>query len=105
MLYNYSTTDWFQEKCGTSYTVIGKEIGTPLLDGKSEAQIEIYDNTRKKFILSFNTKLDNSGSPLSQDNYNIVTNNEYFSLILYDNGKNIYATYSFYYNDLINIKG
>ena len=64
-----------------------------------------YTITLARNSSSFNTKLDNSGSSLSQDNYNIVANNEYFSLILYDKNKNIYATYSFYYNDLINIKG
>ncbi|SEK89573.1 hypothetical protein [Ruminococcus albus] len=102
--HNDTKVEWFQEQCGSGYTLIGKEHGAPFLNGKTEVQIEVYDNDRKKFILSFNTKIDNSGSSLSKDNYNIVANDESFSLVLYDKDKEICGTYSFYYKDLSNIK-
>lgn len=99
--YNYSTKEWFQEKCGEHYTVIGKEIGSPLLNGKSKAQIEIYDNNDNRFILSFNVDVKNDGLSLSKGNYDFSYNDEFVKITLYTFDKKTCGVYRFYFIDLV----
>ncbi len=98
--HNYSSEEWFQEKCGSDYTLVGKEFGAPLLNGKTEAQIELYDNKKKEFILSFGVKISNKGAPLSNENYFISYNNDFIKIILYTHDQEICGIYRFYYDDL-----
>ncbi len=98
--HNYSSEEWFQEKCGRGYTLIGKEFGAPLLNGKTEAQIELYDNNKKKFVLSFDVRINNNGASLSNENYLISYNSDYIIITLYTYDKNICGIYRFYYDDL-----
>ncbi len=98
--HNYSSEEWFKENCGNSYTLIGKEVGEPLLNGKTEAQIELYDNNEKKFVLSFCIKISNEGVPLSNENYFISYNNDFIKIILYTHDQEICGIYRFYYDDL-----
>ena len=98
--FNYKSSSWFsQDICNSNYTIIAKEIGTPLWDGNSDALVTIKDNKKGKFITSFSFEIDNEGAELSERNYSIEDSSEYVKLSFFDKDGNLSSVYRFYYLD------
>ena len=97
--YNRSVNDWFSEECGSNYTVVGKEVGFPILNGKTEAQIELYDNSSKTFVATVTVCIKNGGLPLANDNYDIDYMDDYIRVTLYDKDQKICGAFRWYFDD------
>lgn len=94
---------WFKQSVN-GYTVVGKRIGEPSWGGTSKALIEIFDDETNAVIMQFETGINTDGNSLSDNNYKISANDDYISLIFYNEHGVQNGSYRFYYEDLNNAK-
>ena len=81
--FNYNCTNWFKKSVkNDSYIIIGEEIGDTFWNSDSKAIITIKDNDRYKFLVSFETRIENEGNNPTEENYDIEYNDEYIKISL-----------------------
>lgn len=98
--FNYNCTNWFKKSVkNDSYIIIGEEIGDTFWNSDSKAIITIKHNDRYKFLASFETRIENEGNDLTEENYDIEYNDEYIKISLINHDGSICSVYRFYYSD------
>lgn len=102
-IFNYNYGEWFSKYVNDNkYLIVVEErdreqiwIGNRVID------VLIKDKQNNRIIAHFNTKIDNNGSPLEDDNYLLESNDEYILLKFFNYDGSVCSSYRFYFEDYL----